>query len=123
MVRRIGYVVLFWLIAAMLVFGVHHAMDPISANGASLTKVLAIVASALAYVKLTARNVTVQHALLVGIAWLALDIVAEIVMTFRFGGGWFELIGPPQHELLRDVMLLAWVAAPALFARGESYEA
>jgi len=80
-------------------------------------KIGAILVAAFLYIRLTARHCTVDHALLVGIAWLLLDIAAEIATASHPGKGWFALTGTPMKPVVRDVLLLAWVAAPALFAR------
>jgi len=110
-------VLLFWAGAAVSVFGVHLALDSISAAAAVALKAGAIVLAGWLYVRFTARHCTIDHALLVGLAWLLLDIGAEIVATQHFGKGWFELIGSPVRPALRDLLLLTWVAAPALFAQ------
>jgi hypothetical protein len=110
-------VVLFWVIAAIVVVAIHGALDSISFAGSVAVKIGAIAVVAYLYVKLTARHCTVDHALLVGIAWLVLDIAAEIATASHLGKGWFALTGTPMKPAVRDVLLLAWVAAPALFAR------
>ena len=104
---RGAVVVLFWIAAALLV---------LSAAGVTL-KIIAIVAVAFAYVRLTARRATLEHALAVGVAWLVFDIVAEVVTASVVGHGWFELIGSPAKPALRDLMLVTWIVAPSIFAR------
>lgn len=110
-------VLLFWAGAAATVFAVHVELDSISAAGAVALKAGAIVLAGWLYVRFTARHCTIDHALLVGLAWLLLDIGAEIVATQHFGKGWFDLIGSPMRPALRDLLLLTWVVAPALFAQ------
>jgi len=81
-------------------------------------KLGAIVASGFAYMRLTARKATVDHALFVGLAWLLLDIISEIVASQEVGSGWFALIGAPTSHV-RDLMLFTWVVSPAILARYE----
>ena len=110
MTHRIGIgvtILLFWTIAALLVIGVDRI--PL--------KLAAIVICAFAYMKLFGRTATLDHALFVGMAWLLLDIVAEMSATHTFGSGWFRLTGSPTTPMLRSVMFFGWIAAPALFAR------
>lgn len=113
-------VVLFWAVAAFLVFATHQLLAPIPALGAALGKLVVIVAAAWAYMRLAAPAATVHHALLVGIVWFVLDIGAEVAMTFNSHHAWFVLLGSPASAAIRAVMLAAWVGAPALFARYSS---
>ena len=114
---RGALVVFFWALAATIAIAAHASLDSMTTAGAVVVKIAAIVLVAWMYVRLTARNCTVDHALLVGITWLLLDIGAEIATTTYLGRGWFDLIGPPAKHAIRDVLLLTWTAAPALFAR------
>jgi uncharacterized membrane protein YgdD (TMEM256/DUF423 family) len=118
-------VVLFWAVAATAVVGVHLALDSVSQWAAVAVKAGTIVLGGWLYVRLTARRCTIDHALLVGLVWLLLDIGAEIVTSRHLGRGWFNLIGTPRQPALRDLLLLTWVVAPALFAtcpaNGEKY--
>ena len=97
---------LFFVVAAVLV----------ATATRSEVKVAAIVITSFAYMRV-ARTPTVQHALFVGTAWLALAIATEMIATATSGHGWFSLCGTPSSPMTRDVMLCAWLAAPALFAR------
>jgi hypothetical protein len=117
---RAAMVLLFWIAAAMLVLAAHQMLDPISLAAAATVKVVAIVGVALTYIRLTARGATLDHALSVGIAWLLFDIIAEITTASVIGHGWFGLIGSPSRPLLRDLLMITWVAAPAIFARVRS---
>ncbi len=114
------FAVLFWIIAAVSGAWVHRTIDPISPAGSDLAEIGAIVLIAFAYVRLTARQITVDHALLVGVAWLLFTVVAEITATAMSGHAWFMLLGSPAHRALRYAVLLAWIVAPALFARDSS---
>jgi hypothetical protein len=109
-VARMALVVLFWSVAAMLVLRA----------GAAPLKVVVIVAVAFAYMRLTARSATLDHAVAVGVAWLLFDIVAELVTATVVGHGWYELIGSPAQERMRDLVMVTWLAAPAIFARARA---
>ena len=110
-------VIVFWAAAALLVAAAHQIAPPAAALA---LKIAAIVAIGFAYMRLTAPEATLDHALLVGASWLVLGIVAEIIMTTSHPRGWFELLGTPDKPVMRDVLLFAWVAAPAAFARRRS---
>lgn len=104
---------LFWIAAAFLVLATHGFVDPYSNAAGALLKVGAIVVAAFLYVRLTARNATVDHAVFVGLAWLMLDIISE--MTLRV-----DLLGSTSAPATRNLILVTWIAAPALFARVSS---
>lgn len=91
---------LFWIAAALLV-----QVSPVA-----LVKVGAIVVIAFVYVRLFARNVTVDHAVFVGVAWLLLDIVAEMTLPL-------DLLGTASATPMRSLLLVTWIGAPAMFAR------
>ena len=110
-------VVLFWIAAVLLVLAAHQLLDPVSAAAAVTMKVVVIVATAFVYIRVAARTATLGHALFVGIFWLTLGIVVELVTASMSGHGWFEIIGSPAKPLQRDLMLVAWIAAPTIFAR------
>jgi hypothetical protein len=93
-VRRAAFVVFFWVVAAGLVFAApSHAL-----------KVAVIVAVSFLYMRLTARDATLDHALFAGAAWLALAIAAEIITAGK------------ADLLVRNALMFTWIAAPALFA-------
>jgi len=117
---RGAVVVLFWIAAALLVIAAHRTVEPASAAAGVTLKIVAIVGVAFGYVRLVARTATLEQALGVGVAWLALDIVAEVVTASMVGHSWFELIGSPAKPALRDLMLVTWIVAPAIFARSQS---
>lgn len=100
MLRRMLLPVLFWLGAAAAV----------RATSGSLAAIAVIFVAAYGYTRVCARHAGISHALGVGTAWLALAISAEIGMTTH------ALLGSPAHPLLRNLVLLAWVFAPACFA-------
>jgi len=96
-------------VAAALVFASHF----------EAAKVCAIVITAFAYVRVM-REATLEHALLVGAAWLVFSIAVEIFEASATGHDWFDLIGSPAHPVERLFLLLAWVGAPSLFVRTRS---
>ena len=108
---------IFWAGAALLVMTAHRFFEPISPVASVVVKVLAILAIAFAYMRLMRRDATVDEALFVGVGWAILAMIAEVAASAHLGRGWFVLIGSPAHDALRIVMLAAWIAAPALFAR------
>jgi hypothetical protein len=101
---RAIYVFLFWAAAAAVV---------VITRGLLPLQIAAILTAGFAYIHLSARQATLQHAFGVGVAWASLSIAAEIVMHFT-------LITPATHGAVRDLLLLAWIAAPPLFARHHS---
>ena len=113
-------VVLFWAVAALLVASVHRTIDPISPGGNAMAKIGILILIAFAYIKLTAREATIDHALFVGLVWVVLTIAAEMTITTITGRGWFLLLGSPSNSALRYLMLFAWVSAPALFTHARS---
>ena len=113
-------IVLFWAVAALLVLVAHQEIDSISTRAGVVVKIAVIIGIGFAYMALTARDATVDHALLVGTLWLLLAIIGEVVMTAHIGRAWFELLGAPTKPLYRCFLMFAWVAAPALFARARS---
>lgn len=123
LLTRFAFVVFFWALAAIPVIVASVALESLTTAGAVAVKIGTIVAVGWLYVRFTARSCTVDHALFVGLAWLLLDIAAEVATTTYLRHGWFDLIGPPDKHAIRDVLLFTWVAAPALFARFPSREA
>jgi hypothetical protein len=106
MLQRVSGVLLYWAIAAALVV----------ADARLTVKAAVIVLTAFAYMRLTARDPSLDHALFAGVTWLALSIVAELLLTRHLGRGWFDLLGSPDSAL-RNILMFAWIGAPALFAR------
>lgn len=110
------FVLLFWVVAALLVIAAHQMLGALPAEMCVAAKVVAIIAAAGAYMKIVARHATLDHALAVGVVWLVLAIAAEVLTSERSGHAWFDLIGSPDSAL-RNILLIAWVIAPALFAQ------
>jgi len=109
-------VVLFWIIAALIVAWAEGTLGHASPVACVAVKTCAIVMVAFMYMRLAAIEVSLDHALLVGVTWLLLAMVAEIVETQHLRHEWFELLGSPDSAL-RNVLMIAWIVAPALFAR------
>lgn len=104
-VATAGFVFLFWLVAAAMVT---------ATQAGEVVTIATLLVTAFAYTRLVARESGITHALGVGIAWLSLSICAEIAVHAH-------LLGSPDRPLLRNVILFAWVFAPALFARRETH--
>ena len=109
-------VMLCWLIAAAAVATIHAQL---SASLATAATTAVIIVCAYCYTRFCAPCGGFNHALGVGVAWLLLGIVSEIVMTTQLGRGWYAILGRPDRPLLRNITLLVWTFAPALFARQE----
>jgi len=107
-----AFVTLFWMIAATLVI--------LSSKAGAAAEIAALVVTAYLYSRFVTREAGISHALGVGTAWLVLSIATEIALASRAGHGWFTLLGPPDRPLLRNVLLFAWIFAPALFARRDT---
>jgi hypothetical protein len=110
----------FWALAAVSVFGAHVELDASSWRFCFAVKLAAIVVAGYAYVRFTAPGATLHHALGVGTVWLLLAVVTEVVMAEVNGRQWTELLGNPARPFLRNVMLFAWLVAPAIFARRDA---
>jgi len=102
--------VLVWLIAALVV-----AVTPFA-----FAKVAIVITAAFAYMH---RRATLNHALGIGATWLVLAVVTEMAMSAHLHHAWTELLGPPSHPAMRMLLLISWVAAPALFARESEVDA
>lgn len=119
---RMTQILLFWLIAAGLVYTGHVVIAPRSRYLGEAVALVSVVAVAWAYSRATAGDFGVSHALMAGIVWVSLAVAAEIAIGMHLGEGWYALLGQPDRPLLRNVMLFVWVFAPAFFARGEDGE-
>jgi hypothetical protein len=113
-------VTLFWSIAALIVLAIHRSLDRSAPVAATALTIGTLLLAAFAYSILAARQAGISHALGVGIAWLLLAMLTEMMVTTRLHHGWFSLLGSPQYPLLRNIQLFAWIFAPALFARGDA---
>lgn len=109
-----------WGVAALLVLLCDREFAHASPALSVTFKVLSIFAAAAAYMQFAARYATTDHAIIAGSSWLLFSIVTEVAIAFSSGHEWHALIGSPTHDVLRDILLLSWVAAPAVFARYRS---
>ncbi|MBK5260014.1 MAG: hypothetical protein JJE51_10500 [Thermoanaerobaculia bacterium] len=117
MTRSIALILPSWIIAAFLVAAMPGVVSPAFPLAIVVAKIAAVVVVAFAYVKMSGGLNSLNEALLVSAAWLLLDIAAEMAVTIHTGHAWFALLGSPASPVLRGCVLLAWIAAPALFAR------
>ncbi|HSP17411.1 MAG TPA: hypothetical protein VLV78_21890 [Thermoanaerobaculia bacterium] len=113
---RAGLAVLCWTLAAVAVLMVHSTFDPASPHLAVILKSCSIVVAAFACIRLL-PDCTIDHALIIGVTWLLLAIIAEVAVSSSTGHAWFGLLGSPSTPYSRDVLLVVWTAAPAVFAR------
>lgn len=114
---RAAWMLLFWIVAAVLVVTLPPAFGLTSPIATMAAKMVIILSVASAYVRVSRHPASLDDALMVGAAWLLFDVIAELVVSTRVGRSWFELIGSPAAPVLRTCLLLAWVVAPALFVR------
>lgn len=106
--------VIFWLIAAVGAFAL--AKVPVaSPTIATIAPLTAIVISAWARARLVSCETGAGFALATGFLWILLSIVAEAELTRRAVAP--ILLGPPDHPILRDIVVMAWIFGPALFVR------
>lgn len=112
-------IVVSWVVAAALVLAANTWLEPFSPAVDGAVKVGALVVVGFGYMRFM-RESTLEHALLVGSAWLALAVGVEVFEASTTGQGWFDLIGSPAHPVIRTVLLIAWVLAPAIFVRTRS---
>lgn len=115
-------VILFWIAAAGAVAAAQTKIEPVSQSGAAVATIAAILLAAYCYTRFCARYAGINHALGVGIAWLALGIITELVMAAHLGHEWDVVLGSPDRPLLRNVFFFIWIFAPALFARRQDGE-
>ena len=117
-----AFVVLFWGIAAVVVAAAHPTIDRISPWDGAAVEIGVLIGVAFCYMRFAAHEATVDHALLVGILWLLLTILAELSIASYVHHPWFALLGSPERPELRNVFLFVWIFAPALFARREAID-
>jgi hypothetical protein len=106
-----------WVAAALLVAFIHNAAEPVSPAACAILKAIAVIGVAFVLMRLTRDELTVDGALFIGMLWAAMAMVTEVVVSAQGGRSWYALLGSPDRKVLRDVLLLAWIGAPALFAR------
>lgn len=104
----------FWAAAALLSAAAHSLFRSAPAAAVVVLKAAVILVVACVYMRIVASSATLDHALFTGVTWLLLAIFADVATHTRF-----ELLGPPASAM-RNVLMFAWVMAPALFARYRS---
>ncbi len=109
----------FWVITAGAVAAAHRFLEPHSPVACLALSFLAIITMAFAYMRLVAREATIDQALFVGLGWVTLAILVEVIDVSRFSTT-YPLFGSPSHEVFRDLLVIAWLAAPVLFVRRRS---
>jgi hypothetical protein len=113
-------IVVSWVLAAALVLAANAWIEPSSPVIDGAVKVGVLIAVGFVYMRVM-RQSTLEHALLVGSLWLTMAVVVEVFEASTTGHGWFELLGSPAHPIIRTILLIAWVGAPALFVRTRSW--
>jgi hypothetical protein len=114
------HIVASWAVAAGLVLAANFWLEPISPALDGIVKIGVLIVVGFGYMRRMHES-TLEHAVLVGSAWLALAVIVEVFEAATTGHGWFNLLGSPAHPVIRTVLLIAWVAAPALFVRTRSW--
>lgn len=109
-----------WAVAAGLVLMADQRLAHVSPGACLAAKVMIIITSALVCVRWGAGDATLERALFTGIGWAVLSIIAEMIVVSNFSQTWHPLIGSPAQPGYRDVLLLTWVGAPAMFTRSLS---
>lgn len=111
-------VFLYWLVAAALVVVVDRLAGHGSTTLVILLKTGVVVLAAFAYMRFGTRDSSLDHALFAGVAWLTLSVITELLTSTHLNHFWFDLLGSPDSSL-RNLLMIAWVGSPALFARSE----
>jgi hypothetical protein len=119
--KRAVCIVVSWMLAAALALASNYFLEPISPVLDGVVKVGVLVLAGFGYMRVM-RESTLEHALFVGSVWLTMAVVVEVFEASTTGHGWFDLLGSPAHPVIRTVLLIAWVGAPALFVKTRSWE-
>lgn len=110
-----------WTGAALAVYaverGAYGASSSLPAGGIALAKIILIVIAGAVYAW-AVRGAPSSFVIATGLVWLTLSIVADVVMGFESVNVGYRLLGDPTvtPETLRDLIIVSWLAAPALFA-------
>jgi hypothetical protein len=111
-----------WTCAGLAVYAVEFGSRGLFAGaaheGIAFGKIAVIVGAGAIYAR-TASGAPSGFVLTSGIAWLVFSIAADIITGIGSTGA-YQLLGDPTavSGLLRTLTMLAWLSAPALFARG-----
>jgi len=110
---------LMWGAAAILAASVQTLVGPWSVGAGAVLTAAAVAVAAWGYGKLRGNRMTFSHALGLGVVWFVLAILTEMIVTTQLGHGWYGLLGSPEHPFVRNVLFLAWIFTPVVFAREE----
>ncbi len=111
-----------WIIAALGLYSIaflsHRAARGLTPSAFAVAKVVFIVAIGAVFAR-AVRGASADLILATGLAWLVLSIAADFVAGVRSVDVAYRLLGDPTvvPQNLRDLTILVWLAAPALFAR------
>jgi hypothetical protein len=116
---------LVWIVAGLAVYVVERAANgplrSVPAGEIALIKIVLILIAGAIYAW-TVRGIPSSVVTATGLAWLTLAIVADVVMGFESVDAGYRLLGDPSvtPEILRDLIIVSWLAAPALSARSQA---
>jgi hypothetical protein len=98
-------------------FGARGSFAGVSRPVAALTKIAVILIAGAVYAR-RASGVPAGFVPATGIAWLAFSIAADVITGIGSVRA-YQLLGDPGviSATLRDATIVAWLGAPALFAR------
>jgi hypothetical protein len=110
-----------WTAAALGVYAIELGssgpLSGLSSAQCTLAKI-AFVFTMGAVFGCVARRTSLEMALRTGLAWLVFSIAADLLTSLQSARDTYRLLGDPiAPQLLRDLMMLAWVAGPSVFAR------
>ena len=108
---------LIWAVTAAAVTLIDRDLNIFPVIDTVIVKAVAVLFAGYAYTRLFVRNCTVDQAVLAGLSWVLLSIGAEIAVTATTHRSWFALVGSAVHPSPSDLLFLAWLTAPAMFAR------
>jgi hypothetical protein len=111
-----------WIAAALgtysLAYLLRKAPGGLTPAAIALMKIAFIITVAAAFARVV-RRASPDLFLATGVGWLFLSIAADFVAGVRSVDVAYRLLGDPTvvPESLRNLTILVWLAAPALFAR------
>lgn len=106
---------LFWALAAAALIMCDRVPE-LHGLALYLVKTTLLVVVAALYMNFSAPDPTIDHALFVGVAWLMASVTAELIAGSLGSHGFSALLGSPDSPW-RNLLMIGWVTAPALFAR------
>jgi hypothetical protein len=111
-----------WLVTALGVYSMgflaHGPLRGITPAALTVARIVFIIAIGAAFAS-AVRGADPELVMATGLGWLVLSIVADFVAGTRSFDVVYRLLGDPTvvSQSLRNLTILAWLAAPALFAR------